>query len=74
MIFLGVFKIAGTLEASSLAELGEESLAQAEDDGGTKKKRKKRKAFYPCRFCDRVFDQGQALGGHMNCHPEGMFH
>lgn len=68
----------GTLEASSLAELGEESLAQAEDDGGTKKKndggtkkkRTKRKASYPCRFCDKVFDQGQALGGHMNCHPE----
>ena len=34
---------------------------------------KKRKKFV-CKFCGKIFERFQALGGHMNKHPEGMFH
>jgi hypothetical protein len=30
--------------------------------------------IFKCKFCDKIFDKYQALGGHMNRHPEGIFH
>lgn len=68
-----MFKTARTQATSALAQL-EEPQIKAEDDQKRKKRKKEKgkKEFYICRFCQKPFNNAQALGGHMNGHSDGM--